>query len=429
MNDGFTRLLCVVVGPPNVDATAVATRQGMTAVPLVSPASRDEVAECLAVAASEGWATIAAGAMGWLDCGNPVARADVVLSLRRMKRIVYYSPPDLTLVAEAGVTLGQLKAETQVHRQWLPLDSPGGNRVTVGALAACNSSGTLRLGFGSPRDYVIGLRLAHADGRSSKSGGRVVKNVAGYDMNKLYVGSYGTLALLTEVTFKLRPLYERDATVQLSAVDPGTPFQAAQRVLESRDLLPASLFYIRGLVDHPNEAVGVRFVESRSVVMHQVERIKSLMGDLPGQAAISGITNIDIIEEAGSERYWEMVGGFDSESLITARLSVPPARVFEAASRCIGLAPDATLAADLGVGIVRFGTTSDGATGIRLLEQLRGAARQLDGTLFIERAPLELKQAMDSWGEVRSGAEVMRGIKRELDPAGLLSPGRFAAGI
>jgi glycolate oxidase FAD binding subunit len=163
--------------------------------------------------------------------------------------------------------------------------------------------------------------------------------------------------------------------------------------------------------------------------MHQVERIQGLTRGLPAPAAPSGIADIDIIEEAVSETYWEMVGGFDSGKQFTVRLSVPPARVFEAVSRCIGLAPDAALTADLGVGVVRVGTTDDAATGIKLLEQLRAAARQLGGTLFVERAPLELKHGVDSWGEVRSGAELMRGIKRELDPAGLLSPGRFAAGI
>lgn len=418
-----------LVGSANVESTSVATRHGLTAIPLVSPGSRDECAACLELAAREGWATVAAGAMGWLDCGNPLARADVVLSVRRMNRIVDYSPPDLTLVGEAGVTLGHLKAETRGRRQWLPVDSPGGNSVTVGAMAACNSSATLRLGFGSPRDYIIGLRLAHADGRSSKSGGRVVKNVAGYDMNKLYVGSCGTLALITEVTFKLRPLYERDATVLASTPDTNLLLEFARRVLDSRDLLPASVFYVRGLSSQPNPAVGVRFVESDSVVTHQVERIRSMIDELAAETAISRTAGVDTIDGEPSEGFWRLVGDFDSETTLTLKLSVPRASVFEAIGRCIELAPEGAFTADLGMGVVRVTTNNERATGIQLVEQLRGLARPLDGTLFVERAPLELKNKIDSWGEVGSSAELMRGIKRELDPAGLLSPGRFAAGI
>jgi glycolate oxidase FAD binding subunit len=154
---------------------------------------------------SEANAGVVPGRMTWLDWGNPLRRVDVVLSLDRMQRIIDYSPPDLTATVEAGVTLADFNEVTVRERQWLPLDPPGLRQASLGAIASHNSSGALRLGYGTPRDYVIGLKLVHADGTESKSGGKVVKNVAGYDMNKLYVGSYGTLAIITELTFKLRP--------------------------------------------------------------------------------------------------------------------------------------------------------------------------------------------------------------------------------
>lgn len=146
-----------------------------------------------------------------------------------MCRVIDYSPADLTATVEAGLLLTDFNEVTKKERQWLPLDPPGFKSASLGAVAACNSSGALRLGFGTPRDYVIGLKLAHIDGTESKSGGRVVKNVAGYDLNKLYVGSYGTLAVMTELTFKLRPLAERSSTLMITSRYRGPLFLLARR--------------------------------------------------------------------------------------------------------------------------------------------------------------------------------------------------------
>ena len=208
----------------SVTANPALRLDGLAPAALVKPATAAEVADCLRVCSEMNVTVVPSGRGTWLECGNPLRRADVVLSLERMSGIIDYSPPDLVVTVGAGMALAELNDTIRRDRLWLPLDPPGAGAASVGAVVACNSSGALRCGYGTPRDYVIGLKLAHTDGRQSKSGGRVVKNVAGYDLNKLYVGSYGTLAVITEVTFKLRPLPEQCVTVVLtpSDVDPQT---------------------------------------------------------------------------------------------------------------------------------------------------------------------------------------------------------------
>src|SRR5262245_25601259 len=251
---------------------------------IARPGSADEVAACLKVCSELDAAVVPAGQMTWLDCGNPLKHTDVVLSLERMNRVIDYSPPDLTATVEAGLTLSGFNAVTMPQRQWLPLDPPASATSSLGAIAACNSSGPLRLGFGTPRDYVIGLKLAHADGTQSKSGGRVVKNVAGYDMNKLYVGSYGTLAIITELTVKLRPLAERDSTILISSKNLALLFQLANRVLAS-ELQPASIVLSKRLQALPNDSLMIRFIDSEASVTNQMNWVMREV-DESGEATV-----------------------------------------------------------------------------------------------------------------------------------------------
>jgi len=181
----LTRSITSVVGSDNLTEDPPIEIDGLAPKLLVRPASAEEVAACMRVCSELSAAVVPAGRMTWLECGNPITRVEVVLTLERMRRIVEYSPPDLTATVEAGLTLAEFNSVTVRDRQWLPLDPPGFGSASLGAIAACNSSGALRLGFGTPRDYVIGLKLAHADGTPSKSGGRGVKNVASNDMDKV----------------------------------------------------------------------------------------------------------------------------------------------------------------------------------------------------------------------------------------------------
>ena len=220
-------------------------------------------------------AVVPAGRMSWLECGNPLRSVDVVLSLERMQRIIDYSPADLTATVEAGVTLGAFNAVTAQQRQWLPLDPPGFRSASLGAIVGCNSSGALRLGFGTPRDYVVGLRLVHADGLESRSGGKVVKNVAGYDLCKLYTGSLGTLGVITPVTLKVRPRPEALALLMTDC-----RWESIGELLDKLHgsaTRPVCIDILHGAHDEP-PSIFVGFEDNAQAVAWQVERLRAELG-------------------------------------------------------------------------------------------------------------------------------------------------------
>ncbi|HXG64264.1 MAG TPA: FAD-binding oxidoreductase [Blastocatellia bacterium] len=381
---------------------------------LARPGSAPEVAECLRVCAAANAAIIPAGFMTWLDGGNPVARADVVLSLERMNRIIEYSPADLTATVEAGLALSDFNTATVRDRQWLPFDPPGAARASLGALAACASSGPFRAGFGTPRDYVIGLKLAHADGTESKCGGRVVKNVAGYDLNKLYVGSFGTLAVLTELTFKLRPLPEKFATVRVTANQQSSLFETANRILNS-ELQPASAFIAKDLTGEGSSLL-VRFADSEAAVAYQADRTAQMLA-AGCKAEILG---------DDADAVWSQVANLDSLAGTALRLSVPLSAVRSTFERLLALRPDCIAAADVGAGIIRIAFDLDEAGAINLIESTRAEIR---GSLFVERASPEVRRRADAWGDIRQAAGLMKAVKAKFDPQSLLNPGRFVCGI
>lgn len=409
-----------VVGSQHVTAEPALQIDGIAPSLLIKPGSSEEVARCLRICADLDASVIPAGHMTWLECGNRLKRADVVLSLERMNRIVEYSPPDLTITVEAGLSLNEFINITMPERQWLPLDPPGWINASLGAIAACNSSGALRLGFGTPRDYVIGLKLAHADGTESKSGGRVVKNVAGYDMNKLYVGSYGTLAVITEATFKLRPMPEKSATAMITGKNQKSLIEFAKRVLAS-ELQPSSIFLTKRLFGEQfgDDALLLRFIEGEAAVKHQLEWIERAVGN-DHQSVI--------MNEAESELLWTAVADIDRRAANAVRISVLVSKASAAFERLLATC-ECVSVADLGVGIIRMAFDADHESAIETMKRLRADATAMGGTLFIERAPEGVKQQIDAWGEVGATTSLMRSIKAKFDPQSLLNPGRFVAGI
>jgi FAD/FMN-containing dehydrogenase len=239
---------------------------------LVSPGSIEEVAEVIKLASLEGWKVAPAGGMTWLR-GN----ADLVVNTSRLNQIIEHEPADLIAVAQAGVKLTDFNSTLNENGQWLPLDPPDDGRATLGGVVATGLGGAQQFGYGRPRGMVIGMKVVLADGNVIKTGGRVVKNVAGYDLSKLFTGSYGSLGIITELNFKLRPRPEREATVAISG--------AVIDLLEmARSIVSARLFPVAVEIVSPvlAELLGiaavepvllVRFAGNEVGVKYQIEQI------------------------------------------------------------------------------------------------------------------------------------------------------------
>jgi FAD/FMN-containing dehydrogenase len=424
-------LLAQVVGDENVSASS--RLQASAPVCLeVAPASIEEACEVLRLAASEGWAVVPAGSGTWLDAGNPLKRADVIVSTRRMQRIIEHEPADLVATAEAGVTLSALNDELARAGQWLPLDPPDDGRATIGGVVATGMCGAQSFGYGLPRSSVIGMRVALADGRLIKAGGRVVKNVAGYDLCKLFTGSYGTLGLILELTFKLRPKPVQTTTVAACApLD--SLLRSARSVLNAR-LLPVAIELLSTSVAahlavsnaeiHP--ALLIRYAGTPETVAFQTEEtIKRLR-------SVDATVNYAALDM--DENYWRKLAEIPlhDENKLGWRASVRPTELqtfLKLAMEDGGSAHSSSSLWHAGVGDGRLRVISspaeDAASCIASLERLRAGARASGGSLVIESAPPEIKKAFDVWGVSGASQPLMQRVKEQLDPADTLSPGRF----
>ena len=243
--------LAQVVGEANISSN--------TGTITVAPASAEEICETLKLASSERWTVVPAGGMTWLK-----STANLIVSTRRLNRIIEHEPADLIAIAQAGVTLTDFNAKLAENGQWLPLDPPDDGRATLGGVVATGIGGPQQFGYGRPRGSVIGMRVALADGSMIKAGGRVVKNVAGYDLCKLFTGSYGSLGIITELNFKLRPRPASEATV----VATGT-------VEDLRAIVEARLFPVAAEI--VNDELLVRFAGNEKGVAYQIEQALKLL--------------------------------------------------------------------------------------------------------------------------------------------------------
>src|ERR1051325_1183980 len=230
---------------------------------IVSPASAEEISEVLKLAARERWTVLPAGGMKWLK-----SKADLIVSTQRLNKIIEHEPADLIAVAQAGVRLADFNAKLAENGQWLPLDPPNDGRATIGGVVATGIGGPQQFGYGRPRGSVIGMKVVLADGSQIKAGGRVVKNVAGYDLCKLFTGSFGTLGIITEVNFKLRPRPAREATVT-----------ARGTVEDLRKIINARLFPVAAEIVSGDESdmLLIRFAGNEKAVAFQIEQARSLL--------------------------------------------------------------------------------------------------------------------------------------------------------
>jgi glycolate oxidase FAD binding subunit len=412
---------------------------------VVHPGSQEEVEAVVVACGKAGAVVVPWGGGTAIGLGNPPSRLDVVVCLDRLARIVEFDEANLNVSAEAGVRLDDLQAVLAGKHEFLPLDPPQADRVTVGGLVAANSSGPSRLHYGTARDWVLGLRVVLPDGERIRCGGKVVKNVSGYDMNKLFIGSLGTLGIVTEATFKLLPVPAMRVTIvglfrelaQAAAVVAGTlESQLLPEALEALDsqALGAAASAL-GLTDPSGYGLAIAVAGSRETVERQVRDFTRLFA----QSQATATTTLGGAQGAAARRAIGDVQarmGVTSEERVVVKIAVPIGKTLELLSSAERLARRngwrGAVTAHAGSGIVRAGYLVGGATLESLrdgLRALRGQAESAEGSLVVETAPAALKCSLDAWGKPPEAAEVMRQLKVEFDPRGLVSPGRFLAGI
>lgn len=399
--DVFARAL----GPDRVEAGPGSRFEvdGMQPVCALTPRSQEEVARALAAASEAGLAVIPFGRGTMRSMGNIPSRYDVALDLTHLRRVVEYAPEDLTVTVEAGLPLADLNALLAERGQFLPFDPPEAEGATIGGIVAANATGPSRHAYDAPRDRVIGVTVALADGRLAKAGGRVVKNVAGYDLCKLYCGSMGTLGVIVSVTFKLAPLPKAQATWGARFPSPGLAVAAGFAALERRLALRA----LEVVSPAAARAVGLApawwLLAWCSGGSAAVERSLRELDRLAAR---------EILSDAS---LWERLASALRETPVMVRVSVLPTDVEQALN---SLTETAIATATLSHGVARIGLDTDDPA-------LRHHAERLGGAWVLERAPLHVKRVLDVWGPLPPAFEVMRRLKCEFDPLGTLSPGRF----
>lgn len=358
-------------------------------VSVATPASAEEAGEVLAA----GGTVLARGAGTKLDWGAPPRSVDVVVDTARLDRVVEHAAGDLVVVVQAGVRLEALQEVLAGAGQRLALDPPLSG--TVGGMIATGLSGPRRLLHGGVRDQILGATLVRADGTVSRSGGKVVKNVAGYDLAKLACGSYGTLGLVTEAAFRLHPIPPAAAWVVVPAEDPHAAVQAALH----GQFVPTAVE-----VDGGTVAVLLEGTEA-GVKARTAQALAALGPDA---------------EVADRPAWWGTLP--DGEVLV--RLTCSPGLFgrLHAAARGLGV----PLRGSAGVGSLWAGLPADPGRVAEVVTRLR--AGDWDGTVQVLRAPAEVRAAVDAWGPV-AGLELMRRVKDGFDPQHRLSPGRFVGGI
>lgn len=410
---------------------------------VVTPADADQVAALLRIADESGAAVVPWGGGTNQQLGSVPERIDLVLRTARLNRVIAHEPADMTCVAGAGVRFADLQTVLGKVGQFLPVDPPDATAATLGGVLSVDASGPMRLAYGWPRDVVIGTKVALVSGQQVRAGGRVVKNVAGFDLNKLYVGALGTLGVLVEVALKVLPLPERRASIAavFAALDGAA--QAVRSTLQT-DLLPCALEMISpraanklALATALPSGGFVVFVRAEGIeeaVQDQMNRLR----DLFYRTGAGEIVPLDGVEESVA---WDAVRHFRrgaAQDTVRCKASVPlkcVRDVFDTADAVVRGRHEipCDLIAHAGSGIVLCYLDLESPDrvdrAVAAAADLRQRAAELDGHLVVEAAPPAFKARLDVWGKWGPDLNLMRALKAQFDPKRTLNPGRFVGGI
>ena len=372
-------------------------------VPRATPETSDALSLVCRLAHEEGWKIRVEGRGTWLA---PDAPADLVVTTRGLEEVVSVSPADLVATVQAGTPLEVLRRRLADYGMWLALDPPGRPERSIGSVVATATAGPLRHGFGPVRDHVLGCSVATGDGRLVNAGGKVVKNVAGYDLTKLQVGGFGGFGIIAEVHLRLRALPRADVT--LVARGSRDALTSAARDLMAASLLPAALELLSpALAAEPEWILAARFVGTEAAVQADV-RLLGSQGDLNWQQLPADRT----------AAFWSVAARGSLGGPITLRLGVLGDGVDEAIDLLAHDLDEGLVSAGAGQGMIRW--TGDAT--LDRLRSLRRAAASREIPMTLERAPWPLRRALGHFGAYREGVgKIVGRLRGTFDPGQCLN--------
>jgi glycolate oxidase FAD binding subunit len=405
----------------NVDEQRGFSVDGLLPSNVMLPDDAEDAARGLRLCDLTPAAVVVWGGGTQMRLGAPPRKYEIALSTERMTRLLEYEPADLTCRVEAGIRLSDLQSALRAQGQRLPLDPPHPERATAGGMVAANSNGLGRARYGTVRDWVIGIAVAYPSGKVARAGGKVVKNVAGYDLMKLHIGALGTLGVVAEVNFKVQTQPEAEATV-LAHYDAPAPALEAGIKLARQYLAPAAAIVLDRL------ALGDCGVTAEGAWTLAL-KFDGYAREVDAAAAQA----VGILREAGGrveERdlpsaFWDAARDWsapeDESVLLRAIVALTASPLLLAA-----VPPDAQVIAQPASGVVDVRLPAPSAASA--LSRLRSATGA-EGQVVVAAAPAAAKQGLDIWGPPPPGFPIMRALKQALDPNGILNPGRFVGGI
>jgi glycolate oxidase FAD binding subunit len=391
---------------------------------ICSPANAAEVSAALRVCSETDAAVTPWGGGTAVKIGNLPERVEVVIDVSKLNHMVEHDDANLTAIVQSGITLVASQKITAGARQFVPFDVPSPQRSTIGGIVAADLNGTRRVCYGSVRDLVVGMKVALPTGEHIKAGGKVVKNVAGYDMCKLFVGSLGTLGIITELTLRLTPLPEAETTLAVSGSLPQVS-EFAGEILDSV-LLPSATVLWKSETSSSREAshLGWQMAVRVEGFAEQVDRH---LRDLQLMAERLGLS-MAVYTSAAHEKLWAGICDFpllDHE--LAFRVMVPRSAVADLLHgvqdwNSTDSSPAIVADAAAGAIWIRSNQTKSAAV---LFAQLRSKAAEHKGHVVLVGAPADLKRDLDIWGPTPEAFFLMRRIKQQFDPQRLMNPGRF----
>ncbi|RUQ30631.1 FAD-binding oxidoreductase [Peribacillus cavernae] len=405
----------------------------------IYPKSEEEIANVLKYANNHRKKITVSAGETKRGFGGIIDSADILLSLANYKGIVEHTPGDMTLTVKAGTPFKELQDYLAEHKQKVSLDPAWPEYATIGGIIASNESGPKRLGYGAGRDVVIGLRMVYPDGTIIRSGGKVVKNVAGYDMNKLFIGSMGTLGVVTEVTMKLRPLAKYESLVLLSFPEGNVEeirsfaIHLLDSVMEPTALELLSPALSQKLIGENLHTLAIGFEDVESSVHYQEEYVKKI------QPANS---KMKILQQKEAQAFWDKIYSIGpngaapaagSEIEASLKIGVTNLDVLHVINISQQLKDTHNVVVEahggIGHGLCQVNLKGASEDIESAIDQLRNSVNQLGGYVIVKHLPLSLRKKINIWGENPSYFFLLEGIKSKIDPNSVLNHKRYVGGI